>query len=206
MLLRVQQKTNNMKKLIYVMAISASALAFQACSGENKDAKESADSLNLAKDTTTNAAATGGIAVDEADSKFATTAAVGGMAEVELSKLALQKSSNAQVKEFATMMVTDHGNANMELMEIAKTKNITLPSTLDADHQKKLDDLSKKSGAEFDKAYVSDMIDGHKSTLKLMEDESKDAKDTELKAFAAKTAPIVQSHLVMINKINDSMK
>ncbi|OWK70076.1 DUF4142 domain-containing protein [Pedobacter sp. AJM] len=195
-----------MKKLIYVMAVSVSALAFQACNGGNKDAKESADSLNLSKDTTTNVAATGGIAVDEADAKFATTAAAGGMAEVELSKLALQKSSNTQIKEFATMMVTDHGNANTELMGIAKTKNITLPTTVDADHQKKLDDLSKKSGAEFDKAYVSDMIDGHKSTLKLMEDESRDAKDTELKAFANKTAPIVQSHLVMINKINDSMK
>lgn len=195
-----------MKKLIYVMAVSFSALAFQACSGDSKDAKESADSLNLSKDTTTNAAATGGIAVDEADAKFATTAAAGGMAEVEFAKVALQKSTNAQVKEFANMMVTDHGKANTELMEIANAKNITLPTALDADHQKKLDDLSKKSGADFDKAYASEMVSGHKSTLKLMEDEAKDAKDAELKAFATKTAPVVQSHLVMINKINDSLK
>ncbi|WP_344851058.1 DUF4142 domain-containing protein [Pedobacter jeongneungensis] len=193
-----------MKKLIYVMAVSA--LAFQACSGGNKDAKESADSLNMAKDTTSNVAATGGIAVDDADAKFTTKAAVGGMAEVELGKLALEKSSNAQVKEFATMMVKDHGMANAELMAIAKQKNITLPSTVDDEHKKKMDDLSKKTGADFDKAYVSAMVDGHKSTLKLMEDESKDGKDADLKAFATKTAPTVQSHLVMINKINDSMK
>ncbi|KQM72672.1 hypothetical protein ASE74_22625 [Pedobacter sp. Leaf216] len=193
-----------MKKLMYVMAISA--LAFQACGGGNKDAKESADSLNMAKDTTTNAAATGGIAVDEADSKFTTQAAVGGMAEVELGKMALEKSSNPQVKEFATMMVKDHGMANTELMAIAKQKNITLPSTVDDEHKKKMDDLSKKTGADFDKAYVSAMVDGHKSTLKLMEDESKNGKDADLKAFATKTAPIVQTHLVMINKINDSMK
>lgn len=193
-----------MKKLIYVFAISA--LAFQACSGGNKDAKESADSLNMAKDSSTNAAATGGIAVDEADAKFTTQAAVGGMAEVELGKLALEKSSNPQVKEFATMMVKDHGMANTELMAIAKQKNITLPSTVDDEHKKKMDDLSKKSGADFDKAYVDAMVSGHKSTLKLMEDELRDAKDADLKAFATKTAPIVQSHLVMINKINDSMK
>lgn len=193
-----------MKKLIYAMAISA--LAFQACSGENKDAKESADSLNMAKDSSTNAVATGGIAVDEADAKFTTQAAVGGMAEVELGKLALEKSSNPQVKEFATMMVKDHGMANTELMAIAKQKNITLPSTVDDEHKKKMDDLSKKSGADFDKAYVDAMVSGHKSTLKLMEDELRDAKDADLKAFATKTAPIVQSHLVMINKINDSMK
>lgn len=194
----------NMKKLMYVMAISA--LAFQACNGGNKDAKESADSLNMAKDTTTSATATGGIAVEEADAKFTTQAAVGGMAEVELGKLALEKSSNPQVKEFATMMVKDHGMANTELMAIAKQKNITLPSTVDDEHKKKMDDLSKKTGADFDKAYVSAMVDGHKSTLKLMEDESKNGKDADLKSFATKTAPIVQSHLVMINKINDSMK
>ena len=193
-----------MKKLIYVFAISA--LAFQACNGGNKDAKESADSLNMAKDSSTNAVATGGIAVDEADAKFTTQAAVGGMAEVELGKLALEKSSNPQVKEFATMMVKDHGMANTELTAIAKQKNITLPSTVDDEHKKKMDDLSKKTGADFDKAYVDAMVGGHKSTLKLMEDESRDGKDADLKAFATKTAPIVQSHLVMINKINDSMK
>ena len=193
-----------MKKLIYLLAISA--LAFQACNGGNKDAKESADSLNMAKDSSTNTVATGGIAVDEADAKFTTQAAVGGMAEVELGKLALEKSSNPQVKEFATMMVKDHGMANTELMAIAKQKNITLPSTVDDEHKKKMDDLSKKSGADFDKAYVDAMVSDHKSTLKLMEDESRDGKDADLKAFATKTAPIVQSHLVMINKINDSMK
>ncbi|RDC54458.1 DUF4142 domain-containing protein [Pedobacter chinensis] len=195
-----------MKKLIYLMAVSVSALAFQACSGGDKDAKESADSLNMSKDTTTNVAATGGIAVDEADAKFTTSAAVGGMAEVELGKLALQKSNNAQVKEFATMMVNDHGKANTELMEIAATKNITLPTTVDEEHQKKMDDLSKKSGSDFDKAYVDAMVDGHKSTLKLMEDESKNGADADLKAFATKTAPIVQSHLTMINRIKDGMK
>ena len=194
----------DMKKLMYVMAISA--LAFQACNGGNKDAKENADSLNRTKDTTSNVAATGGIAVEEADAKFTTQAAVGGMAEVELGKMALEKSSNPQVKEFATMMVKDHGMANTELMAIAKQKNITLPSTVDDEHKKKMEDLSKKTGADFDKAYVSAMVDGHKSTLKLMEDESKDGKDADLKSFATKTAPIVQSHLVMINKINDSMK
>jgi len=195
-----------MKKLVYLMAVSVSALAFQACGGGNKDAKETADSLNMSKDTTSNTAATGGISVDNEDAKFATQAAVGGMAEVELGKLALQKSSNAQVKEFATMMVNDHGKANTELMEIAAAKNITLPSTVDDDHKKKMDDLSKKSGSDFDKAYVDAMVDGHKSTLKLMEDESKDGADAELKAFATKTAPVVQTHLTMINKIKDGMK
>ncbi|WP_316805455.1 DUF4142 domain-containing protein [Pedobacter nototheniae] len=194
-----------MKKLIYVCTIGLAALAFQACNN-TKDAKESADSLNKAKDTTTNVAATGGIAVDEADAKFATTAANGGMAEVALGKLALQKSANAKIKEFATMMVTDHGKANEELMTLAATKNITLPTNVDDEHMKKAEELGKLTGNDFDKKYVETMVDGHKKTLKLMQDEGKDGKDAELKAFANKTAPVVQAHLDMINKIHDSIK
>jgi putative membrane protein len=195
-----------MKKLFYTCTLALAIMAGQGCSNGSKDAKENADSLNTVKDTTSNVAETGGIAVDEMDAKFATTAANGGMAEVELGKLALQKSANAKVKDFATMMVNDHGKANEELMSIAKTKNITLPPDIDEDHKKKADELSKKTGSDFDKDYVAAMVDGHKKTLKLMQDQAKDGKDAELKAFAEKTAPIVQAHLDMINKIHDSLK
>ncbi|TDG36969.1 DUF4142 domain-containing protein [Pedobacter changchengzhani] len=195
-----------MKKLIYGMAITAAAFAFQGCNSQNKDAKGMADSMNLAKDTTTNVKATGGIAVPEGDAKFATSAAVGGMAEVAMAKLALEKSTNAKIKAFATMMVTDHGKANEELMVIAKTKNITLPTMVDADHQKKMDELAKKSGMDFDKEYVETMVDGHKSALKLMQDEAKDGMDPELKVFAGKTVPVVDGHLKAITAIHDSMK
>jgi len=195
-----------MKKLIYLLAISATAFAFQGCNNSPKDAKESADSLNKVKDTTSNAAATGGIAVVNDDAEFATKAAVGGMAEVALGKLALEKTANAKIKDFANMMVNDHGKANADLMAIAKMKNITLPVAVDADHQKKMDDLKAKTGTDFDKAYVDAMVDGHKSTLTLMQNEAKDGKDAELKAFAEKTAPTVNTHLTLINSIHDSLK
>jgi putative membrane protein len=195
-----------MKKLSYAIMIAIAAYAFQSCNSTPKDAKENADSLNKTKDTTTNAAATGGIAVNAADSKFATDAANGGLAEVALGKLAQQKATDAQVKSFADMMVKDHSKANEELAAIAKAKNITLPAAPDADHQKKLDDLAKLSGKDFDKAYVDAMVDGHKKTLDLMQMAAKDCKDSELKAFAAKIVPTVQMHLDAINKIHDSMK
>ena len=202
-----------MKKLSYLLMIAVAGLSFQGCNNTPKDAKQTADSMNMAKDSsaktadsTKGTAAAGAMAVSDADAKFATAAANGGMAEVALAKLALTKTANAQIKEFANMMVTDHGKANDELMAIAKTKNITLPATVDADHQKKADDLGKMTGKDFDKEYVSTMIDGHKKTLDLMNDEAKNGKDADLKAFAAKTAPTVQMHLDAINKINNSMK
>lgn len=186
--------------------IVVSAFAFQSCNNEGKDSKETADSLNEAKDTTTNTAATGGVAVDSDDAMFTTEAAAGGMAEVELGKIALAKSSNAKVKEFATMMVNDHGKANSELMAIASAKNISLPTTLDEKHQKIADELNALSGRDFDMKYVEKMHDGHESTLDLMQKEAKDGKDADLKAFAAKTAPVVKGHLDMIKRIHDSMK
>jgi putative membrane protein len=195
-----------MKRLIYLVAISASAFAFQGCNSGTKDAKENADSLNMSKDTTSDAMATGGIAVAPSDSEFATKAAVSGMAEVALGKLALSKTTNPQLKEFANMMVKDHGKANTELMALAKTKNITLPTAVDDVHKKKMEDLQKKSGVDFDKGYAQAMVEGHEATLKLMQGESTDGKDADLKAFAAKTAPIVQTHLTMIDTIHKSMK
>jgi len=195
-----------MKKLTCLMMIAFAVYALQSCNSTPKDAKESADSLNKSKDTTTNVAATGGIAVTPKDSKFATAAAEGGIAEIELSKLAQQKTADAQIKSFAATMVTDHSKAGDSLSVVAKKKNITLPNTMDADHQKKFDDLNKLTGADFDKAYVKTMIDDHKGALKLMRDEAKDGDDADVKAFATKTAPIVQMHLDAINKIHDSMK
>ncbi len=195
-----------MKKFTYVAMIALSAYIMQGCNSAPKDAKQTADSLNKTKDTTTNVAATGGISVDKDDAKFATAAANGGMAEVALGKLALQKTTNAQIKDFANMMITDHGKANDELKTIAKAKNITLPDSVDSDHQKKMADLNKKTGKDFDKAYVDAMVDGHKKTLDLMNDAAKNCKDADLKAFAAKTAPTVKMHLDAIKKIKDGLK
>ena len=192
--------------------LAIAALSFQSCGG-GKDSKEAADSTNASKDSSTMAATdtagvTGahGIAVDENDAKFATAAANGGMAEVAVGQLAGEKAMNAKVKAFASMMVTDHSKVNEELMAIAKAKNITLPSAPDEEHQKKKADLAAKTGADFDKAYVDAMIDGHKKTISLFEDAAKNCKDADLKAFAEKTLPTIKGHLTEIESIKKGMK
>lgn len=193
-----------MKKLSLAAMIAIAALSFQACNNAPKDSKESADSVNAVKDTTTNGST--GIAVDEADAKFATDAANAGMAEVAAGKLAETKAVDAQVKDYAKMMVEHHTMINDELMGIAKTKNITLPTAPDADHQKMLTDLSAKSGKDFDKAYVDAMVNGHKKVAAMLEDASKNCKDADLMAFATKTLPTVKTHLAKIEAIQKSMK
>ena len=193
-----------MKKIIYITLISATACFVQACKG-NKDSKASADSANTAKADTAKKDSSAA-AVDKNDAKFAVAAANGGMAEVELGTLAQQKAVNQKVKDFGAMMVTDHSKANDELKALAKSKGITLPDSIDSKEQQVKSDLSAKSGADFDKAYVSNMIDDHKEDIKEFEDATKNLKDPDLKAFAVKTLPTLKMHLDAVRKIHDGMK
>jgi len=194
-----------MKRLSLMMMFVLSAWMFQACNnGAKTDSKESADSANHTKDTTTSGAT--GIAVDQGDSKFATDAANGGLAEVAVAKVAEQKAINPKVKAFAEMMVKDHSKANEELMGIAKIKNITLPAEPSEDKQKELADLSAKSTTDFDKAYVDAMVDGHKKTITLFEDAAKNCKDADLKAFATNTLPVIKGHLAEIEAIKKGLR
>ncbi len=192
-----------MKKLSVITMIALAACMFQACSG-NKDSAETADSINAERDSAN--AVEAGMAVDEGDAKFAVDAANGGMAEVALGKLAEGKAVNAKVKEFAAMMIADHSKANDELMALAQSKNITLPQAVSTEKQSVMDNLTKKSGSEFDKAYVDQMIEDHKKTISMYEDASKNLKDADMKAFVDSKLPTVKAHLEHITAIHDSMK
>jgi len=137
---------------------------------------------------------------------FLTEAAVGGMAEVELGRLASTKAQNAQVKSFAQMMITDHSKANDELKSLATKKNISLPTTLDAKHQSTVQRMQGLSGAEFDRAYVDDMVDDHEADVQEFEKQSSDNPDPDVKAFAAKTLPTLRKHLDAIKALQSKMK
>jgi putative membrane protein len=133
--------------------------------------------------------------MNTAASSFVTKAAEGGMAEVELGRLASQRASDESVKQFGQRMVTDHGKANDELKQIASNKGIDIPSKLAAKHQATMDRLSKLSGAEFDRTYMQDMVRDHREDVNEFRRESQRGTDPELKAFAAKTLPVLEEHL-----------
>lgn len=140
------------------------------------------------------------------DTDFMTKAALGGMAEVELGKLAATKAQNAEVKKFAQQMVTDHTKANDELKALAGEKNFSMPVRLDPKHQAVLDKLNGLSGAEFDKAYVDAMVADHEETVALFKSEAESGRDADAKAWAAKTLPALQMHLDMIKGMQAKMK
>jgi putative membrane protein len=128
---------------------------------------------------------------------FVLSAAIGGMTEVELSKLALRKSANSKTKSFAQMMVNDHSKANSELKSIATLKAIDLPSSLDNEHAAAVESLAAQTGAAFDQAYARQMVSDHQKTVALFKREASDNNDAELAAFAKKTLPTIETHLQM---------
>jgi putative membrane protein len=129
------------------------------------------------------------------DHAFIQQMAMGGMAEVELGELAGKKAATAKVKTFGQRMVTDHGKANAELKSLASSKKITLPTDVGAENKATMDKLSKLSGAEFDRAYMTTMVEKHQKTLDTLKRQSMSGKDEQVKAWAAKAAPTVEEHL-----------
>jgi putative membrane protein len=143
-----------------------------------------------------------GGAMSASDQAFAKEAATGGMAEVDLGKLAATKATNPDVKQFGQRMVDDHGKANDELKSWASQKNVTLPADLDAKHKSEHARLEKLSGDAFDRAYMAAMVADHNKDVAAFQRESQAAKDPDLKAWAAKTLPTLQDHQKSAKDIN----
>jgi putative membrane protein len=129
------------------------------------------------------------------DQMFITDAAKGGMAEVELGKLAAQKASSPDVKQFGQRMADDHSKANDELKSLAQSKNITLPSAIDAKDKALEKRLSRLSGSAFDRAYMQAMVNDHRKDVSEFRRESQIGKDPDVKQWASKTLPTLEDHL-----------
>lgn len=142
--------------------------------------------------------------LSSSDKKFVMEASQGGMMEVELGKLGVDKASSDEVKQFAQRMVDDHSKANDELMQLASQKSISIPQDQKTmmKTQAAKDKLSKLSGADFDRAYMDMMVKDHVKDVKEFEETSNKAKDMDVKNWAAKTLPTLREHLQMARDVN----
>ena len=135
--------------------------------------------------------------ITSGDREFAAKAATGGRHEVELGRLAADRASNSDVKAFADRMIKDHSQANDDLMDITKKLGISLPTEDDAAFKQTSDKLSKLKGADFDRAYMSEMLDDHMKDASEIGNYANSGNNPDLKAWATKTSTIVQDHLKM---------
>jgi putative membrane protein len=137
------------------------------------------------------------------DVGFLKDAAKAGMAEVQASQLAVQKATDPSVKAFAQKMVDDHGKAHDELKALAQSKGVDLPDDPSMMQKGKMKLLSSADGATFDKRYADSMgVKAHEDTVKLFQKAASNAKDADVKAFAAKTLPTLQEHLKMAQDLH----
>ncbi|MHA3735352.1 DUF4142 domain-containing protein [Pseudomonas sp. Eth.TT006] len=147
-----------------------------------------------------------GSAFAATSNSFVDNAAAGGIAEIETSRLALEKSQSADIKAFANMMITDHSKANDELASIAKANGIEVPddTTLVKQAKEKILDMRDES---FDAAYANNQVKAHEETIELFKKEANTVTDdkakgaTELKAFAQKMLPALEKHLTAAKEL-----
>lgn len=137
------------------------------------------------------------------DRSFVENAAKGGMLEVQMGRIGVEKASGDKVKRFSQMIVDEHGKTNSELMELAQKKGVSLPAEMP--NEAKAMPFAMKSGSHFDMAYTMAMVEDHKKDVAAFEKASKTSDDPELKAWAAKTLPTLRAHLKQAQMLHKSM-
>jgi len=143
--------------------------------------------------------------VNEADREFVSKAATGGTAEVELGRVATQRAVRPSVRSFAERMVADHGRANAELAAFARRKGLEVPTALEPSQQAMRDRLSGLSGPDFDRAYMSEIVRDHTEDIALFERAAEISSDPDLKAWAARSLPMLRDHLALARQVNSEV-
>jgi putative membrane protein len=171
------------------------AVSVVACAGDNANE-------NTAARDTGGAVGTAGAG---ADRDFIQDQLEDGQAEVNLGKIASERATHPQVKEFAQMMVQDHQKAGEELRQTASAANVTPSAEADDEHKDIQEELSKLTGNEFDRRYIQVMIDEHQEAVNELEGKQ-DAENMQVRQWASKTLPTVRQHLERARQIEDSLK
>ena len=193
-----------MKKLSIAIII-AGAMVLSACNG-NSNSTSTTDSTNTMSSTDTGMNTdTSKATVGEDAVNFVQEAASGGMMEVQLGNIAQKNSKNKAVQDYGKMLVDDHSSANNKLKDIADNKNINIPTSVTNDQQDKIDKLSKETGSDFDKDFISMAVDDHQNDIDKFKKAEDNIQDADLKDFIAKTLPTLQKHLDKAKEIKKKM-
>ncbi|MDB4925029.1 DUF4142 domain-containing protein [Mucilaginibacter sp.] len=192
-----------MKRITLLICTVFSACLLQAChSNKNNEGDSDEGTTNTVIDASKKVT----IIVGKDDAKFVIDVAQGCLAEIKIGALAKQKGQDKRIKNLGAMMVKDLTKGKGRLVALAKAKKITLPDSISADEQKAIAELAKKSGKEFDHAYLDKIRVDYKKALEQFQNTSKHAFDPEIKGFAAKNVLTIQRHLDLIDAVHGSMR
>ena len=186
-----------MKKFIYII-FAASLMASCTPREKAQDSNEVAEEANEDKFDSKKA---------EKDAEFVAETVAGNYAEIEMAKLASQKSNNAQVKEVATFLEAEHTKMLGDLQALASTKAISIPTDKTDDARKMIEDMSKEEDVkDFNKDWCKEMKDKHEKTIKKFEDRASETEDADLKALIDSALPNLRTHLDRVKACEESIK
>lgn len=140
------------------------------------------------------------------DNALVSKGAQDNLFEIQAGQLAAQKATNSEIKQFAQRMVRDHTHAKDALQQLATERNITLPTEMGDQNQAIFARLSKLSGAEFDHAYMTEMVNSHQQDVTLMKNQVQNGKDQTLKALATQKLPALEAHLRMAQDLAQRLR
>jgi putative membrane protein len=140
---------------------------------------------------------------DTTTKHFLTVSSVGNLQEVSAGQLAVQKARRADVRSFGQMMVKDHGQAEQQLLQLAKGQHLALPAVATGGVQPDVN--LKNAGDNFDRVYVHAMVNGHRNTVQTFENYATTGKNRAAKIFAQQMLPTLKAHLNAIIEIEKQL-
>jgi putative membrane protein len=201
-------KRINYKKRAVIHGLSM-AVFLGACLGVQANDHEKGVSaqatVNTDRSTTSSTDRNESGKLSRGDANFVKEAAQGGMMEVKMGQTAKDHGQNADVKNYGEMLVKDHGKANERLTKLASQKGVNLAKEMEPKHTDMIQDMEKKSGPDFDRAFIEHAIKDHRKDISKFERASRDLNDSELKSFASETLPTLRHHLDEAERIAKSM-
>lgn len=193
-----------------VIGLTAAALGVGmiGCDNNRSSRRASADSNSTGPMASSDRGGSGGIFNAgrlSPDELFINQTAQNSLSEIELGRLALDRSNNAQVRAFAQRMIDDHARSNEQLRPIANQMGMTLP-TRQAEMQLNMSRmLNNLRGSEFDREYIGHMVADHSALAAQFQDKANTARSTQLRAFASQQLPIVRDHLLQAQNIHQQL-
>jgi putative membrane protein len=192
-----------MMKFIFTNAILSLCLGFIGCTPSSTNKNRAVLNTN-----TNTAAANANVNknVSVSDQEFLDKALLSGLMEVQTSGIVITKSQNEEVRGFAQKMISDHSRANKEMKELGRENNVALTGGTSIEQQNEMNELSKLSGAAFDKEYVKRMVAAHEKDVAEFQKQADIGTNADLKKFAAENLPKLKMHLEMIKDIQGKLK
>jgi putative membrane protein len=201
-IVQVKLKPICMKRIFRILTL-VSLVSLLSCNEAKRENDNDEDSKEQAKDANDEKFDDRDM---EKDADFVANTVAANYGEIKFAQLANQRSSNAEVKQIASMLVNDHTKTLGELKKFAQAKSISVPVEEDDEARRKTDRFSDEAGKDFDKKWTKEMIDRHEETINKFEKRLDKTEDADLKAWINKTLPTLRHHLDQLNACNEKIK